>query len=117
MKVTWPAIALVAVLGGLAVALLTLTKLSSTEVLGIIGVLAGVGGGAALAQAKNDGVQSTVDAIQAETQQQTPMLDTIKRRVNGELDARIEAGAQAAADRAIAEVIQALRTEGVIRRG
>lgn len=109
---TWPAVVLVAVLGGLAVALLSLTDLSSGEVLGIMGVLAGVGGGAAVAQAGNGGVQTTVDAIHAETQSQSAMLETVERRTNGELDARIEAGME----RAVAQVIEALRLEGVLRR-
>lgn len=109
---TWPGVALVAVLGALALGLLTLTDLRSGEVLGIVGVLAGIGGGAAVAAAATSGVQQQVEALQQETQAQTPVLATVAKRVNGELDARIEAGA----DRAVAQVIGVLRDEGVIGR-
>ncbi len=115
-NLTWPAVALVAVLGGLAVALLALTDLSSGEVLGIIGVLACVGGGAASASVPN-GTAARVEEIHTETQAQTAVLETVERRTNGELDARIEAGMERAADKAVAEVIGALRREGVLPRG
>ncbi len=111
-NLSWPAVALVAVLGALALGLLALTDLSSGEVLGIIGVLAGVGGGAALAGSGSvGGVQRQVESLHQETAAQTETLDTVARRVNGELDARIEA----AVDKGTADVIKALRVNGVIR--
>ncbi len=116
-NLTWPAVALVAVLGGLYVALVTVAGLPSAVALGVVGVRAGIGGGAALAQASNGGVQTTVEAIHSETQNQTAVLETVERRTNGELDARIEAGMERAADKAVAEVIGALRREGVLPRG
>ena len=115
-NLTWPAVALVAVLGGLAFALLAYTDIGTGEVLGLIGVLGGVGG-AAVGTAGSAGVQTRVDEIHQETQKQTDVLETVERRTNGELDARIEAGMERAADKAVAEVIGALRREGVLPRG
>lgn len=108
-NLTWPAVALVAVLGMLALGLLALTDLSAGEALGVIGVLAGVGGGAAVANAGTASVQQQVDAIHSETQAQTPVLQTVARRVNGELDARISSAMEEAAEMGAARAIAALR--------
>lgn len=107
-NLTWPAVVLVAVLGGLAVALLSLTNLTSGEVLGIIGVLAGIGGGAALAAAPN-GTAARVEEIHAETTRQTETIETIERRTNGELDARIAAAMEEAAETGAARAIAAMQ--------
>lgn len=118
-NLTWPAVTLVAVLGGLAFALLAFTDIGTGEVLGLIGVLGGVGG-AAVGTAGSAGVQNRVDEIHTETQAQTAVLETVERRTNGELDERIEAAMARAredgAEQAVAQVIEALRKEGVIRR-
>lgn len=108
-NLTWPAIALVAILGALSVALFSLTALSAGEVLGIIGVLAGIGGGAALSQASSGNVPTRVEEIHGETQRQTETLGTIARRVNGELDARIAQAMEEAAEMGAARAIAALR--------
>lgn len=117
----WPGVALVAVLGALSIGLLALTDLTSGEVLGIIGVLAGIGGGAALAQSRDGAVEDKLSAVHSETQAQTGILETVERRTNGELDGRIEAAMIRAredgAEQATAHVIEALRKEGVIGRG
>ncbi len=113
-NLTWPAVALVAVLGGLSVALLSLTPLSATEVMGIVAVLAGVGGGAAVASAASGDarqVAADVAEIRAETTGQTQTLDTVARRVNGELDGRIKD----AVDQGAADLIKLLRLNGVIK--
>jgi uncharacterized protein HemX len=106
-QLSWPAVGLIAVLAGTVVALATLTDWGSGEILGVAGILAGIGGGAAVA----GGVSGRVDEIAAETTAQTQTLNTIDRRTNGELDQRIEAGSRAAADQVLAE----LREQGVIR--
>jgi hypothetical protein len=110
-NLTWQSIVLVAVLGGLGVALLTLTSLSSGEVMGILGVLAGIGGGAALAEARNGNVPDRVEQIAVETQAQTETLNTVARRVNGELDSRIKQ----AVDDGNADLIRLLREQGLLR--
>ena len=110
-NLTWPAVVLVAVLGGLAVALLSLTDLTSGEVMGIVGVLAGIGGGAALTQARNGDVPERVQEIAAETKEQTETLNTVARRVNGELDSRIKQ----AVDDGNADLIRLLREQGLLR--
>lgn len=106
-QLTWPAVGLIAVLGGLAVALAVLAHWDAAAILGVLGILGGIGGGAAVA----GGVSGRVEQLQQETQAQTSTLQTIDRRVNGELDARIAAGA----DRAAAQVLGVLRDQGVIR--
>lgn len=115
-NLTWPAVVLVGVLGGLALGLLTLTDLTSGAVIGIVGVLAGVGGGAAVASAPS-ATAARVEETHAETVQQTETLNTIARRVNGELDARIAAAVEEGNGKVVAEMMAALRDEGVIGRG
>lgn len=106
-KLTWQSVGLIAVLAGTAVTLATLAHWDAAAILGILGILGGIGGGAAVA----GGVSGRVEQLQADTAAQTTQLGTIERRVNGELDARIEAGADRAAIRVLAE----LRAQGVIR--
>lgn len=106
-QLTWPAVGLIAVLGVIALALATLARWDAAAILGILGILGGIGGGAAVA----GGVSGRVDEIAAETTAQTATLQTIDRRTNGELDARIAAGSRAAADLVLTE----LRDQGVIR--
>lgn len=106
-KLSWQTVGLIAVIAAVVVALATLTTWGSGEILALVGILGGLGGGAAVA----GGVAGRVDQLQAETTAQTTQLGTIERRVNGELDARIEAGANRAAVTVLAE----LRAQGVIR--
>lgn len=102
-QLTWPAVGLIAVLGAVTTVLAAFTDWGSGEILGLVGILAGIGGGAAVA----GGVAGRVDELRVETTAQTTQLGTIERRVNGELDARIEAGAD--------RVLDELRRQGVIR--
>lgn len=102
-KLSWPTVGLIAVLSAVAVALATLAHWDPAAILGVLGILGGIGGGAAVA----GGVSGRVDQLQAETTAQTGQLTTIAHRVNGELDARIEAGAN--------RVLDELRRQGVIR--
>lgn len=106
-KLSWPAVGLIAVLAGVAVALATLAGWQAPEILGVLGVLGGIGGGAAVTSA----VAGRVDQVAAETAAQTPVLQEVAHRVNGDLDRRIEAGAEHAA----AAVLQELRAQGMIR--
>jgi len=106
-KLSWQMVGLIAVLSAAAVALATLADWDPAAILGALGVLGGIGGGAAVA----GGVSGRVEQLQADTAAQTTQLGTIERRVNGELDARIEAGANRAALKVLAE----LRAQGVIR--
>jgi hypothetical protein len=106
-RLSWPTVGLIGVLAAVAVALAALTDWGSGEILGLIGVLGGIGGGAAVA----GGVAGRVDDVFNETVGQSETLGTIAHRVNGELDARIAAGADQAANAVLAE----LRAQGVIR--
>lgn len=106
-KLTWQTVALLGIFAATAVALARFTGWGSGEILAVLGILAGLGGGAAVA----GGVAGRVDELHAETTSQSQTLATIDRRTNGELDARIAAGARTAADLVLAE----LRDQGVIR--
>lgn len=99
-KLTWPAVGLIAVLGGVVVALGTLTSFGSGEIIAVLGVLGGIGGGAAV-----------VGELRAETTAQTTQLTAIEKRVNGELDGRIAA----AVDKGNADLLDILRQQGLIR--
>lgn len=106
-QLTWPAVGLIAVLGMVTIGLAALTDWGSGEILGLVGILAGIGGGAAVA----GGVSGRVDQLAAETTAQTEQLETIGRRVNGELDARIAEAVQ----RGNADLLAQLEQRGVIR--
>lgn len=110
-KLTWPMVGLIAVLGGVALALATLAKWDPAAILGLLGILGGLGGGAAVA----GGVAGRVQQLQEETQAQTPVLAEVARRVNGDLDQRIAAAQEEAAEQGAARVIAVLRDQGVIR--
>jgi len=102
-QLTWPAVGLITVIGVVVVALATLTDWSSGEILGVAGILAGIGGGAAVA----GGVAGRVDELHAETSAQTQTIQTIERQTNG-LSARER---QDIADRAAAAAVAALREQ------
>ena len=103
-KLTWPAVGLIAVLGGIALALATLAHWDAAAILGILG---GIGGGAAVA----GGVVGRVEQLQEETSAQSSTLATIDRRVNGELDGRIATAVQ----KGNADLLAELQRRGVIR--
>jgi len=106
-KLTWPAVGLIAVLGGIALALATLAHWDAAAILGILGILGGIGGGAAVA----GGVVGRVEQLQEETSAQSSTLATIDRRVNGELDGRIATAVQ----KGNADLLAELQRRGVIR--
>lgn len=110
-KMTWPAVGLTAVLGTVVVLLVTLGHLDAGTIIGVLGVLAGIGGGAAVA----GGVASKVEDVHAETVDQSHTLRTIERRTNGELDQRIAAAMEEAAETGAARALAELRAAGVIR--
>lgn len=110
-QLTWPSVALLAVIGAVVVALAALTDWGSGEIIAVAGILAGIGGGAAVAGT----VSGRVDDLHAETTAQTSTLATIERRTNGELDARIAAAMDEAAETGSARVIAELRKQGVIK--
>jgi hypothetical protein len=114
-KLTWQTVALLAIISAVALALATLAHWSSSDILAVVGVLAGLGGGAALGTAVAGGVSQRVDQLHTETAAQTPVLETIARRVNGELDGRIAAAQQEAAEQGAALAIRALREQGHIK--
>ncbi|MEV6348577.1 hypothetical protein [Actinoplanes sp. NPDC051851] len=105
-QLTWPTVGFLAVLGAVIVALATLAHWGSGEITTVTAILFGVGGGAAVAGA----VSGRVDEVHKETTAQTETINTIERRTNGELDARIAAGAKSAAE----QVLATLREQGVI---
>lgn len=95
-QLTWPAVALVAIIGGVGLGLASFTSWQPGEILGFLGVLGGIGGGAAVAGS----VSGRVEQIAAETSEQSGTLETIKHKVNGDLDARM-AGHVAAGNAAL----------------
>lgn len=111
-RLTWPMVGMVAVIGAVVVAL-TLVGVDGATILGVLGVLAGIGGGAAVAS----GQAGRLDDVHRETSAQTPILREVARRVNGELDARIAAAQEEAAEQGAAKVIAELRKLGVIKNG
>jgi hypothetical protein len=116
-RLTWPAVALIGVLAGVAVALATLADWDTTAILGVLGVLAGIGGGAAVAGGVAGKVEDVHDATTAQNAtlaDQDKTLATIARRVDGELDKRIVDAMEDAAETGAARAIAALRSNGVI---
>ena len=105
-KLNWQAVGLIAVIAGAVVALASLTDWGSGEILALVGILTGIGGGAAVA----GGVSGRVDQLAAETTAQTSTLETIGRRVNGELDGRIADAVR----KGNADLLAVLREKGVI---
>ena len=110
-KLTWPAVALLAVIGAVVVALAGLTDWGSGEIIAVVGILGGIGGGAAVA----GGMSGRVDQVHAETTAQTQTLATIERRTNGELDQRIAAAMEEAAETGAARAVAAIREQGGLR--
>jgi hypothetical protein len=99
-KLTWPMVGLIGVLGAIAVALAAVAHWDAGGILGLVGILAGIGGGAAVGGA----VAGRVEDVHSEVQ-------GVAQQVNGSLTERIEAGA----DRASAAVLAELRKQGVIK--
>lgn len=91
------ALVLIVALLGAAVAL-AFAGWDGTAILGLLTALGGVGGVAVT-------LLDRLTNVHRVNVEQTGQLDTISRRVNGELDARIAAGAQAAAEAAAAAVL------------
>lgn len=83
-KLTWPTVGLIAVLGALAVALATLAHWDAGAILGVLGILGGIGGGAAVGGA----VAGKVEDVHQETAAQTQVLAKIDHQTNGQLAAR-----------------------------
>lgn len=114
-QLTWQAVALLAVLGAIAVALAGLTHWGAAEIIAMIGILGGIGTGGVVGGAVAGRMADRVDQVHAETTAQTPILETVARRVNGDLDDRIAAAMDEAAETGSARVIAELRRQGVIR--
>lgn len=110
-KLNWPTVALIAVLGAIAVALAALAHWDAAAILGLLGILGGIGGGAAVA----GGMAGKVEQVHAETTAQTKTINTIERRTNGELDGRIANAMEEAAETGAARALAELRKQGVIR--
>jgi len=104
---TWQAVGLIAVLGAVTTGLAAFTDWDSAAIIAVVSILGGIGGGAAVA----GGVSGRVEQLQAETTAQTSTLETIGRRVNGELDARIAEAVQKGNADLLAQLVQ----RGVIR--
>lgn len=109
-KLTWPTVGLIAVLAATGVALATLAHWDAGAILGVLGILGGIGGGAAVGGA----VAGKVEDVHAETVAQTETINTVAKRVNGELDERIAAAMEEAAETGAARAIAAIRDRGGI---
>jgi hypothetical protein len=114
-NLTWQTVGLLGILAATAVALASLTTWGSAEIIALVGILGGIGTGAAVGGAVAGGVSQRVDQLQAETTAQTGTLATIERRTNGELDQRIAAAMEDAAETGSARTLAELRRQGVIR--
>lgn len=102
-KLTWPMVGLIAVLGGIALALAAVAHWDAAAILGLLGLLAGVGGGAAVA----GGVAGKVEDVHNETADQTKTLAKIERNTNG----LSEVERQDIANRAAAAAVAAMRSQ------
>lgn len=100
-KLTWPAVTLIAVLAAAAIGLATLAHWEPGAILGAIGILAGIGGGAAVGGA----VAGKVDDVHAETARQSKTLAQIEHQTNGVSAAE----RQDIAERAAAAVLARLK--------
>lgn len=78
-KFTWPTVGLIGILGGIAVALATLAHWDATAIVAVLGILVGVGGGAAVVGT----VAGKVEDVHAETAAQTEVLAKIDHQTNG----------------------------------
>lgn len=78
-KLTWPTVGLIAVLGGIVVALATLAHWDATGIAAVLGILVGVGGGAAVVGT----VAGKVDDVHTETAAQNEVLAKIDHQTNG----------------------------------
>lgn len=105
MKLSWPDVAVLALILGAAVALATMTDWDGAAIVGLVSAVGGIVVGKAVGQ-------GAVSDMAAETSAQTRKIDTIARRVNGELDDRIKQ----AVDDGNADLIRLLNQEGVLRR-
>lgn len=105
-KQTWPAVGLIAVLAGVVVALAAFTDWGSAEILAVVGILGGIGGGAAVA----GGVAGRVEEVHTETAAQTETLNRIDHQTNG-LSGQER---QDIADRAATAAVDELRRQGLI---
>lgn len=99
-KLTWPTVGLIAVLGAIGVTLATLAHWDPAAILGVLGILGGIGGGAAVGGA----VAGKVDDVHAETARQTEKLAQIEHQTNG----LSEKERQDVAERAAAAAIRKL---------
>lgn len=92
-KLSWPAVGLIAVIGGMAVALATFAKWDAGAILGLVGILGGIGGGAAVGGA----VAGKVDDVHDETTAQSAVLRKIDHQTNGLSDSERQDIAERAA--------------------
>lgn len=114
-NLTWQTVGLLGILAATAVGLAALTEWGSAEIIALVGILGGIGTGAAVGGAVAGGVAQRVDQLHAETTAQTETIQTIERRTNGELDARIAAAMEEAAELGSARTLRELRDQGVLR--
>lgn len=111
-QLTWQTVGVLAILAGTTVALSALSHWDAPEIIAAIGVLSGIGAASAVGGAITNGVSQRVDQIQQETTAQTETIQTIERRTNGELDARIAAAMEEAAEMGAARAVAVLQADG-----
>lgn len=113
-QVSWQTIAMVAVIGGIAVALASFTRWSSSDITTLVAVISGLAVGGVVGGGVAGAVGDRVDEVHALNLEQTKTLHTVERRTNGELDARIAAAQQEAAEQGAALALAELRKGGVL---
>lgn len=109
-QITWPTVALLAIITAGVVALAALTNWGSGDILAVAGVLGGIGAAQVAGGVMVGGVTSRVDQLHEQTTAQDAVLEHISHKVNGELDSRLANTAQTAAETVLSE----LRKQGVI---
>ncbi len=116
-SIVWAGVALVGIVGAIGLGL----SFAGWTDQAVVGWTVGIGAFAGTVFGLLLKVESKTDGQTEQLGQIASTVATVERRTNGELDERIAAGMQQAredgAAQAVAEVIEALRREGVIRRG
>lgn len=112
-QISWQTIAMLAVVGGITVSLAKFTTWSSSEITALVGIMSGLAMGGVVGGAGAGAAAARVDQVHDLNVAQSETLKTIERRTNGELDARIAAATEKAAEQGAALALAELRRQEV----
>lgn len=113
-QLSWQTIAMVAVIGGMTVALGTFTNWSPNDITSLAFALTGLAVGGVIGGGMAGGVASKVDEVHALNVEQSKTLDTVERHTNGDLDKRIAAAVDESHNRGREVTLEILREQGLI---